>query len=233
MLNIEKKRMNYVKNLSLAQKLGLIDRPELPLSLTEWKQIEQRYLVRTKQEKENTCPICFEDLGMGEQKILCCSHVFHKQCLDSFEKIAAQRGMSKACPICRKENYDYKLFTKGQMRFLLKIIVKMQGLVRGFLQRNSFYGMMKEASYKPKVEVIRKRFIGWKLGRINKRYFDHMKAERAALYDRIKDIDKNIESTEALLNSLLPNISKLFKEKQDKKAQNNKGKETEKLSKFW
>ena len=30
----------YVNNLSLAQKLGLVDRPDLPLGLKEWKLIE-------------------------------------------------------------------------------------------------------------------------------------------------------------------------------------------------
>ena len=30
--NIEKKRMQYIKNLSLAQRLGLVEKPDLPLS---------------------------------------------------------------------------------------------------------------------------------------------------------------------------------------------------------
>lgn len=117
--------MQYVKHLSLAQKLGLMDRPELPMGLTEWKAIEKRFLDRTAKERENTCPICFEDLHMQEQKILCCSHVFHKQCIESFERISAQQSTTRACPICRKENYDYKTFTRGQMRFLIGMIVKM------------------------------------------------------------------------------------------------------------
>ena len=64
MLDIEKKRMNYVKGLSLAQKLGLKDRPELPLGLTQWHEIENQYLKRTEKEKENNCPICFEELNI-------------------------------------------------------------------------------------------------------------------------------------------------------------------------
>jgi len=102
-----------------------MDRPELPMGLTEWKAIEKKFLDRTAKERENTCPICFEDLHMQEQKILCCSHVFHKQCIESFERISAQQGTTRACPICRKENYDYKTFTRGQMRFLIGMIVKM------------------------------------------------------------------------------------------------------------
>ena len=58
--------MDYVNNLSLAQKMGLVDRPELPLGLDEWKKIEATYLTRTKNEKEHTCPICFEDLALDE-----------------------------------------------------------------------------------------------------------------------------------------------------------------------
>jgi hypothetical protein len=32
MMKIEEKRMNYIKTLSLAQRLGLADKPPLPLS---------------------------------------------------------------------------------------------------------------------------------------------------------------------------------------------------------
>ena len=84
--------MDYCKNLSLAQKLGLVDRPDLPLGLSEWKEIEAVYLNRSKDEKENICPICLEDLQMTDQRITCCSHVFHHKCLESLERIAAARG---------------------------------------------------------------------------------------------------------------------------------------------
>lgn len=60
---------------------------------------------------------------------------------------------------------------------------------------------------------MKKRFIGWKLERISKRYLEHMTAERLKMLDSIKDIDKNIQSTEELLSSLLPNIEKVMKEK--------------------
>jgi len=38
--DIEKKRIQYIKKLSLAQRLGLVEKPELPLSQNQWKQIE-------------------------------------------------------------------------------------------------------------------------------------------------------------------------------------------------
>jgi hypothetical protein len=61
-LNIEKKRMQYIKNLSLAQRLGLVEKPDLPLSQKEWKEIESQTLKRFN-EKE-PCPICYEDLRL-------------------------------------------------------------------------------------------------------------------------------------------------------------------------
>ena len=42
--------------------MGLVERPDLPLGLSDWKSIEASYLARTEHEKEHTCPICMEDL---------------------------------------------------------------------------------------------------------------------------------------------------------------------------
>jgi hypothetical protein len=94
------------------------------------------------------------------------------------------------------------------MRFLQEIVVKMQGLIRGFIQRNAFYKSMKDTGYKPTTSIIRKRYIGYKLGRISKKYIDNMTKERRELLDFIKEIDQNIESTDKLLESLLPNVGK-------------------------
>ena len=33
---------------------------------------------------------------------------------------------------------------------------------------------MKDSGYKPKTDIIRKRYIGYKLGRISKKYIDNM-----------------------------------------------------------
>ena len=82
--------------------------------------------------------------------------------------------------------------------------------MRGFIQRNSFYKGMKTNGYKPVTDIIRKRFIGYKLGRISKKYIDNMTNERKALLEGIKDIDHNIESTEKLLETLMPNMARFI-----------------------
>lgn len=72
---------------------------------------------------------------------------------------------------------------------------------------------MKDTGYKPANDLIRKRFIGYKLGRISKKYIDNMTQERKEMLAFIKEVDKNIESTEKLLESLLPNVNRIMKEK--------------------
>jgi len=50
----------------------------------------------------------------------------------------------------------------------------------------------------------------------------------------IKMVDKNIESTEKLLESLLPNVNRIMKEKQERKmAKAREGQNENVLSEFW
>ena len=93
---------------------------------------------------------------------------------------------------------------------------------------------MKENGYKPVTEVIRKRFIGYKLGRISKKMIDNMTQERREMLDFIKTVDKNIQSTEKLLESLLPNVNRIMKAKQERKlAKAREGQSEQVLSEFW
>lgn len=136
-LNIEKKRLQYIKKLSLAQRLGLVEKPQLPLSQQEWKHVEQQSLDRFNDKEP--CPICYEELRFQEQTILSCSHVFHRRCLESFERFQRGKGHDRACPICRKKDYDQKTYAEGMRRYLLGCVRGMQALARGFLARNRFY----------------------------------------------------------------------------------------------
>lgn len=87
-------------------------------------------------------------------------------------------GHDKACPICRKKDYDQKSYVEGQKTYLMKCIVRMQGLTRGFLARNFFYESLKLRGYQPWNKVLRKKLIGYKLSRIGKKQRDQMDKER-------------------------------------------------------
>jgi len=95
---------------------------------------------------------------------------------------------------------------------------------------------MKDTGYKPRTDVIRKRYIGYKLGRISKKWIDNMTQERREMLEFIKHVDKNIESTEKLLESFLPNLSKMMANNHEKKLIAKKqmqNAENKILSEFW
>ncbi|CDW86376.1 ring finger protein 32 [Stylonychia lemnae] len=232
-LDIENKRIQYIKKLSLAQRLGLVEKPPLPLSQVEWKNIEKVSLQRFN-EKE-PCPICYEELSYQDQNILSCSHVFHKKCLESFEKFMKIKGHEKACPICRKKDYDKKTYVEGQKRYLTKCIVRIQCHGRGFLARNTFFDNLKARAYQPITQTLRKKFIGYKLSRIGKKQRDQMDKERLAVIEMVQKVDKSIKDTEQLLESFIPNMARYFQQKREKELQSRGGRklEEQKLNKFW
>ena len=41
-LNIQKKQDVYVQKLTLAQRLGIVSKPDLPLGVSDWGQIEKK-----------------------------------------------------------------------------------------------------------------------------------------------------------------------------------------------
>jgi hypothetical protein len=83
---------------SLSEIRGLV-KPKLPemvpLTKPEWDFIETKLFDR----KESTCPICMEHFKSGHEVLLSCSHMFHRNCLTSFENF--MKSNEKTCPICR------------------------------------------------------------------------------------------------------------------------------------
>jgi hypothetical protein len=75
-LCVEQKKEAYINKLTLAQRIGLVEKPQVPLTDHEWKKVEGTTLSRIDCTHE--CPICFEKLGFMPQVVLNCTHVFHK-----------------------------------------------------------------------------------------------------------------------------------------------------------
>ena len=62
---------------------------------TKIKQIKYK---KVKEQTDIECPICLEQLNVGEyQKTLECKHCFHKKCIDHWFK-----KDHNVCPMCRK-----------------------------------------------------------------------------------------------------------------------------------
>lgn len=54
------------------------------------------------------------------QVLLSCSHVFHKQCMASFERFAR----NKCCPLCRVQWYEKKIIQDGAVAYRNKCAVR-------------------------------------------------------------------------------------------------------------
>lgn len=102
--------------LTLAQKLGLITQPPPRLTPSQWAQVKSASLTRN----DTACPICQEGFTNQGQVLLSCSHVYHRDCLESYEKFVRQ----KRCPMCRSEGYEKRVSVEGKRAYLHQCAVK-------------------------------------------------------------------------------------------------------------
>ena len=66
----------------------------------KWEKIKQTAINRN----ETDCSICMELLSEKKCVLLDCTHIFHSDCIQSFERFSLRS--STICPICRSEDYD-------------------------------------------------------------------------------------------------------------------------------
>jgi hypothetical protein len=92
-----------------------------------------------------SCPICFEALGLREQVLLSCSHLFHRSCLDSFERYQrADKAAALACPMCRCTGYQKKRTRQGARLHVLRCVMRIQALYRGHVTRRAFWQLRRQ-----------------------------------------------------------------------------------------
>uniref|UniRef100_A0A2K5RGQ9 Ring finger protein 32 n=1 Tax=Cebus imitator TaxID=2715852 RepID=A0A2K5RGQ9_CEBIM len=147
--------------LTLAQKLGLIGPPPPPLSSDEWEKVKQRSLLQG--DSVQPCPICKEDFELRPQVLLSCSHVFHRACLQAFEKFTNK----KTCPLCRKNQYETRVIHDGARLFRIKCATRIQACWRGYVVRKWYQNLRKTVP--PTDAKLRKKFFEKKFTEISHR----------------------------------------------------------------
>lgn len=173
--------------LSLAQKLNLVERPPDPLTDDEWNKVKQVSLKRL--DPMQPCSICQDFLGPRDQVILDCSHVFHGVCLASFEKFT----QIKACPLCRKEQYQKKHFPEGKQAYQEKCAIKIQSCWRGHRARKRYFLMLLEKDPKAKRE-----FYVDKLGKLSDKLNYYLERKQNSIDSIIEQMDRTRETTRLL-----------------------------------
>ncbi|XP_027807101.2 RING finger protein 32 [Marmota flaviventris] len=147
--------------LTLAQKLGLIAPPPLPLSSEEWESVKQRSVLHG--DSMQPCPICKEEFELHPQVLLSCSHVFHRACLQAFERFTNK----KTCPLCRKNQYQTRVIHDGARLFKAKCATRIQACWRGYVVRKWYRSLRKAVP--PTDAKLRKKFFEEKFTEISHR----------------------------------------------------------------
>lgn len=168
--------------LTLAQKLGLVEAPEQPLSEEEWKHAKEK--SNKREDSVLPCVICKEDFGTQAQVLLSCTHVFHKACLQAFEKFTGK----KTCPMCRKEQYQTRVIHEGSKQHRIKCATRIQSYWRGYVVR-CWYKKLRE-SVPPKDPKLRQKFYEEKLSSITDRI---IKSCDFDVNNFLYEIDQNLE----------------------------------------
>ncbi|XP_058579649.1 RING finger protein 32 isoform X7 [Neofelis nebulosa] len=147
--------------LTLAQKLGLFEPPPLPLSSEEWEKVKQRSIMQG--DSTQPCPICKEEFELRPQVLLSCSHVFHRACLQAFEKFANK----KTCPLCRKNQYQTRVIHDGARLFKVKCATRIQASWRGHVVRKWYRDLRRTVP--PTDAKLRRKFFEGKFTEISRR----------------------------------------------------------------
>ncbi|XP_039693153.1 RING finger protein 32 isoform X2 [Pteropus medius] len=147
--------------LTLAQKLGLFDPPPLPLSPDEWGKVKQRSV--SQGDSTQPCPICKEEFELRPQVLLSCSHVFHRACLQAFEKFTNK----KTCPLCRRNQYQTRVIHDGARLFKAKCATRIQACWRGHVVRKWYRDLRR--TLPPTDAKLRRKFFEEKFTEISHR----------------------------------------------------------------
>uniref|UniRef100_A0A8C5PRJ9 Ring finger protein 32 n=1 Tax=Leptobrachium leishanense TaxID=445787 RepID=A0A8C5PRJ9_9ANUR len=165
--------------LTLAQKLGIVESPAMPLTEEEWIKVKQRSLDQG--DSSQPCVICKEDFQLQPQVLLSCSHVFHRVCLQAFEKFTGK----KTCPMCRKNQYQTRVIHDGARLFKARSATRIQACWRGYIVRK-WYKKLRQ-TIPPKDPKMRKKYFEEKLTEITDRLRRSCHTNIDVLFNEIDD----------------------------------------------
>ncbi|CAK9023647.1 unnamed protein product [Durusdinium trenchii] len=202
-LDYDEKIRRHQASLSLAQRMGLVAEPAQPLTSMQWEVVKHR--SDTREDSEVPCSICLEDFRMRPQVILSCSHVFHGECLRSFERFAGKRQ----CPLCRCPYFDATIHHSGLMVWRKKCASRIQRAWRGYLSRKELFNELRLPSVRKEAPTLHRRFCGKALqvlgGKLEKACEDH----EDALDKFLEELDGSVAKSSAAIRDGLCGFEQL------------------------
>lgn len=191
--------------LTLAQRRGLVPSPapQATLGHTHWRRIVDT--SRLRGDFKQPCSICLEPFGLRDALITSCGHVFHANCLNSFERFAAASAdgggsglTARRCPMCRAGDYQKHPYVLGAAWHREGCIVRLQAAVRGWLARRAF-GVSRAAWYAGGGgdAHLRRRYFAERLSQAGGRLQSAVQARGDAVDALLASVDANILAARA------------------------------------
>ncbi|KAF6737686.1 RING finger protein 32 [Oryzias melastigma] len=176
----------------VAQKLGLVASPKERLTEEDWIEVKKRSLLR--EESAQPCTICREEFRLHPQVVLLsCSHVFHRTCLQAFERFSGR----KRCPICRREQYETRVIHDAARLFRHQCAIRIQAHWRGYSARKSYREIRRTKC--PKDKKLRRRFFEDRLQELNDSFVRYCHTDTE---DFLRDIDRSLSSSRQVFQQL-------------------------------
>ncbi|KAI9105867.1 hypothetical protein DFS34DRAFT_33254 [Phlyctochytrium arcticum] len=174
-------------SLTLAQRLGILPRPPSRLSDHGWN--VAKTLSKERDDSNHPCPICQEPFRTEEQVLLSCSHVFHRSCIQSYERYVHK----KICPLCRQANYEKRLIFEGLTQHKKDSAVKIQKTWRMYYARKKYRVYRRE--HPPSDPKLLTHWHMDKLESYNSLLEQQVKSESLALDKFLRDLDMEVEQS--------------------------------------
>ncbi|KAM8823692.1 RING finger protein 32 isoform 2-T2 [Spinachia spinachia] len=177
--------------LTLAQKLGLVASPAGRISEDEWSRVKARSVQQG--DSAQPCAICREEFYLQAQVLLSCSHVFHRACLQAFERFSGRR----CCPACRKEQYETRVIHDGARLFRHQCATRIQARWRGYVARKRYQKLRKYIC--PKDAQLRRKFFEAKLQELNDSFVRYCHTDTESF---LSDINRSLSSSRRVFQQL-------------------------------
>eukprot|EP00927_Polykrikos_kofoidii_P065678 TRINITY_DN61407_c0_g1_i1.p1 TRINITY_DN61407_c0_g1~~TRINITY_DN61407_c0_g1_i1.p1 ORF type:complete len:550 (-),score=65.80 TRINITY_DN61407_c0_g1_i1:70-1719(-) len=197
-LDYDEKLRRHQASLTLAQRMGLVVGPSAPLTAEQWEAVKRA--SDDREDSDAPCCICLDDFRDRQQVILSCSHVFHQECLRSFEQFSGIRR----CPLCRRSSCDATPHWAGFMVWRKKCASRIQRAWRGFKSRREVFDKLKQPQVRAGAPALHRRFCGRALHVAGDRLYKACEEREDALDRFLEDLDSSVaRCSEQLRDGLL------------------------------
>jgi hypothetical protein len=193
---INRNQKSYQGRLSLAQKMSLVPAPKAPMAIKDWEGVLN--VAKNTNQIYESCAICLEPFRTEKQVLLDCSHVFHKHCLQAFERLE----QCPSCPMCRHKDYQQIDIDESAVTYLNKSATVIQSHFRRLMAEIGFQRMLKQIDSRQLPDSLKRRSLIFKMKQMSISAFKSMHKSK-------KNISKLV-SLESLNPTRLANLNELM-----------------------